>query len=68
METKTFIAPTISCAHCTRTIEAELGGLAGVTAVKADAESKEVMVQWGPPATWEKIESILKEVGYQPAP
>lgn len=40
MSTKTFVVPNISCGHCTRTIENELGDVAGVTAVKADEASK----------------------------
>jgi len=64
---KTFTVPNISCQHCTHTIKMELGDLAGVTAVSADQETKQVQVTWENPATWEKIESLLVEINYPPA-
>lgn len=66
METKTFVVPNISCGHCTHTIEMELGDLAGVTAVKAEQESKKVTVTWEAPATWEQIRATLQEINYPP--
>lgn len=67
MSTKTFTVPAISCGHCTHTIEMELEDLAGVTAVKADESSKQVTIEWQEPASWEKIEALLKEINYPPA-
>ena len=67
MSSKTFTVPTISCGHCTNTIELELGDLAGVTAVKAEESSRQVTVEWGDPASWEKIEALLVEINYPPA-
>jgi copper chaperone len=67
MASKTFTVPNISCNHCVMTIERELGELAGVTSVTADAETKNVTVEWGPPATWEAIVSLLTEINYPPA-
>ncbi len=67
METKTFQAPAISCGHCTKTIQRELGELAGVTAVAADEQSKMVTVSWQAPADWGQIKHLLEEIGYPPA-
>lgn len=67
MSDKTFTVPNISCGHCTHTIEMELSDLPGVTSVKADQESKKVIVSWQDPASWEKIEALLKEINYAPA-
>ena len=67
METKTFTVPNISCGHCTHAIEMELGDLSGVKSVKADVQSKQVVVEWAPPATWDEIESLLVEINYPPA-
>lgn len=64
MESKTFKAPNISCGHCVHTIQTELGELAGVSSVKADASSKLVTVSWEAPATWDAIKSLLAEIGY----
>lgn len=64
MTTKTFTAPAISCGHCTKTIEMEVGDLAGVSSVKAEVETKQVTVEWDSPATWAEIEALLDEIGY----
>jgi len=66
MTSKTFTAPNISCGHCTRTIEMELGELAGVTNVKAEAGSKQVVVEWEAPASWDQIKDLLVEIGFPP--
>jgi copper chaperone len=67
MTTKTFEVPNISCGHCTRTIETEVGELAGVTSVKADQQTRQVTVAWEAPATWETINALLHEINYPPA-
>ena len=67
METKKFVVPNISCGHCVHTIENEVGELAGVRTVSADEKTKNVVVEWETPATWEKIEALLKEIDYPPA-
>jgi copper chaperone CopZ len=66
MESKTVDIPNINCGHCTHTIEMELGDMAGVQTVKADMEKRQVLVEWGQPATWDKIESLLVEINYPP--
>lgn len=67
MSTKTVTVPNISCGHCTKTIEMEIGELAGITGVQADQASKQVTVNWEAPANWEQIEATLKEINYPPA-
>jgi copper chaperone CopZ len=67
MEKRTFTVPAIHCGHCTHTIEMELGDIAGVQQVKADQQSRQVFVQWEPPATWERIKATLVEINYPPA-
>ena len=67
MESKTFTVPSISCGHCTNTIEMEVGELAGVKSVSADQESKQVVVAWEAPATWEEIAALLREIDFAPA-
>ena len=67
MTTKTFVVPNISCGHCTHTIESELSEVAGVQSVKADQESKQVVVNFDAPATEEKIVETLHEINYPPA-
>jgi len=66
MESKTFKVPNISCGHCVMTIEKELNELEGVASVSADAETKNVTVEWEEPATWEGVKSLLGEINYPP--
>lgn len=67
MATKTFTVPNISCSHCTRTIEMEVGELAGVQSVQADEATKQVTVAFDDPASWESIQALLVEIEYPPA-
>jgi len=66
METKTFQVPAIGCAGCVRTIKNEVGEIAGVTSVQADEHTKQVVVAWHAPATWEQIKAALTEIEYPP--
>lgn len=66
MDSKTVVVPNISCGHCVHTIEDEVGSLGGVTFVKADVASRQVVVRWDAPADWEKISTLLHEIGYPP--
>ena len=67
MTTKTMTVPNISCEHCTRTIEMEVGEIEGVSSVQADEASKQVTVEWSEPATWGQIDGVLQEINYPPA-
>jgi copper chaperone len=64
MEKATLNIPAISCGHCVMTIKRELGEIEGVTSVEGDVETKEITVEWSPPATVERIRSTLEEIGY----
>ena len=67
MQSKTFTVPNISCGHCVHTHQIKVNELAGVKRVKAEQDSKQVVVEWGEPATWEQIEALLVEINYAPA-
>lgn len=60
----TYTVPNISCGHCVHTIKMELGEVAGIKSVEADAQNKKVTVVYEPPATPEIIEGILAEINY----
>ncbi len=66
MTTITFNVPNISCGHCVHTIQMELGELAGVSNVIASEMTKQVTVEFEPPATEEQIEATLTEINYPP--
>ena len=67
MTTVTFSIPNISCMHCVHTIKTEVGDLAGVTEVVADAPSKKATITFEAPATEEQIKALLAEINYPAA-
>ncbi|MBP6178743.1 MAG: heavy-metal-associated domain-containing protein [Anaerolineales bacterium] len=64
MTTVTYSVPAISCGHCTRTIENEVSDLQGVQTVKAEIESKKVVITFETPADEQKIKDLLAEINY----
>jgi copper chaperone len=64
MTQETLTVPNISCGHCVSAIESELSDVEGVTSVKADADTKTVVVQWNDPASIEQIRETLSEINY----
>ena len=65
MQTVTFTAPDISCAHCQQTIERELGAVPGVESVAVDIPTKQVKISYHPDQTSEvQIAARLDEEGY----
>lgn len=66
MTTITYTIPNISCQHCVHTIKTEVGDLAGVQSVEADAQSKQAVITFETPATEEAIKALLAEINYAP--
>lgn len=64
MTTVTYSVPAISCAHCTHTIETELGDLQGIQSVKADIDTKKVEITFDAPASEDTIKALLSEINY----
>jgi copper ion binding protein len=65
MEQITLTAPDISCEHCQRAIEREIGALPGVASVSVDIPTKHVSVTYDPDAvTRDRIVEALDEEGY----
>ena len=64
MNTVTYKVPSISCGHCVNTIEVELGELKGVINVKADSESKSVLINYQEPASEQQLKELLSEINY----
>jgi len=64
MTTVTYTVPAISCGHCTRTIETEVGELKGVQSVKAAIDTKKVEITFDAPASEEMIKALLTEINY----
>ena len=64
MTTVTYQVPAINCMHCVHTVQTEVGDLAGVKSVKADATSKKVEIVFEAPADEAKIKALLAEINY----
>ena len=62
--TITYKIPNISCGHCVHTITSEVSDLEGVKSVVADFISKQATITFEPPATEDKIKSVLAEINY----
>jgi copper chaperone CopZ len=67
MTTVTYSVPNISCKHCVHTIQTEVSDLAGIKSVKADADTKQVEIEFEAPASEESIKTLLKEINYPAA-
>ena len=68
MTEQTVKVPNISCGHCVKTIEREVGELEGVTGVSASEGTKEVELVWDDARTsWEEIRALISEVLTGPA-
>lgn len=68
MSEKTVNVPNISCGHCVKTIEREVGELEGIEGVKAEQQSRNVTISWDPETTdWVVIENRMKDINYPPA-
>jgi copper chaperone len=64
MTTVTYSVPAISCGHCTHTIETEVGDLKGVQSVKAEVDTKKVVITFDAPANEDTIKALLAEINY----
>jgi copper ion binding protein len=64
MTTVTYSVPNISCNHCVHTIQTEVSDLAGIKSVKADANTKQVEIEFEAPASEDSIKTLLKEINY----
>ena len=68
MTSRTVQVPNISCGHCVKTIEREVGELAGVTSVSAEAGTRQVRIEWDESRTsWEDIRKLMQDIRYAPA-
>ena len=68
MSERTVHVPNISCGHCAKTIERELGGLEGVKAVSVAQDARSVHVEWDAGQTnWDAVRGRLEEINYPPA-
>jgi copper chaperone len=55
----------MSCEHCERSVGAEVGAIAGVTAVQADAATGLVRVTSDAPLAADDVAAAVDEAGYE---
>lgn len=67
MTTVTYSIPNISCGHCVHTVKSEVSELPGVLSVDAELTTKQATITFEPPATEEKIKSLLQVINYPAA-
>ena len=67
MTTVTYSIPNISCGHCVHTVKSEIAEMPGVISVDAEISTKQATITFEPPATEDKIKSLLEEINYPAA-
>lgn len=63
-ETVVYRVPGMHCAHCTRTVEEEVGAVPGVAEVAAELEGKTVTVR-GAGLDDAALRAAIAEAGYE---
>ncbi|WP_345699316.1 heavy-metal-associated domain-containing protein [Kitasatospora terrestris] len=63
--TVTYTVSGMSCGHCEKSISEEVSGLAGVTAVAADAKAGTVTVSSEAPLDEDEVRAAIDEAGYE---
>ena len=61
-----YSVPGMTCAHCTVAVKGEVEGVAGVTDVEVDLETKVVVVR-GEGLDTDAIQAAIAEAGYEAA-
>ena len=54
----------MSCNHCVNTIETNVGGIMGVSAVKVDLNNDEVSVEYNNEETLAKVKETIEDKGF----
>ena len=66
MTTINFTLPDVSCGHCKMSVERQVGEMEGVASVLVTVDKKQAAIQYDAPATSERIEALLAEIGFPP--
>ncbi|MCK9871451.1 copper ion binding protein [Nocardiopsis dassonvillei] len=63
--TAVYTVDGMSCGHCVNSVTEEVGGVAGVTDVKVDLDSKKVTVTSDGPVDDASVRAAIDEAGYE---
>ncbi len=64
---KTLTIPNISCGHCVKSVERELGLVDGVDFVQGNQETKAILVEYNNEQALDNARTALGEAGYAPS-
>jgi len=65
MATSTYTVTGMTCGHCVSSVQKEIGGIEGVTAVDIDLTSGRVEVTSKAPVSDDDVAAAVDEAGYQ---
>ena len=63
---KVLNIPAISCGHCLKSIERELGFVEGVEYLDGDADARTVHVEYREDSDLQNARKILADIGFAP--
>lgn len=63
--TSTYTVKGMTCGHCVRSVEEEVGEVPGVTGVEVELETGRLTVHSEAPVAADRIEAAVKEAGYE---
>ena len=66
--TQTFTVVGMTCEHCVRAVQTEVGAIPGVEDVAVDLASGRVAVTSGAPLDDRDVRAAVEEAGYEVAP
>jgi copper chaperone len=66
--TQTFTVVGMTCEHCVRAVQSEVGAVPGVEDVAVDLASGEVAVTSEQPLDGDDVRAAVEEAGYELAP
>ena len=64
MSTETYTVTGMTCDHCSRSVNAEVSAVAGVTTVDVDLATGKVTVTSEQPVSTDKVREAVEEAGY----
>lgn len=65
METRSFTVTGMSCEHCARAVQAEVGKLPGVTDIDVDVAAGTVRISGEPLPGDAAVRDAIQEAGYE---
>lgn len=65
MGTSTYTVKGMTCGHCVSSVQSEVGGITGVTAVEVDLPTGRVAVRSADPIDEAAVRAAVEDAGYE---